>query len=186
MNIGLCAGDQTAMIKLALSVVAVAAVATLGDFAWYEFGVRHRVLAGVLHGAALLMAAGGALGWLGGRTGVGLVVGVAAGVLGALKYYALASVMREAALLGAWTVVWLLLAIGHGRLIERPARPWAGILVRGALAAIISGVTFYLISDVIWGRAPAGGRNYAVHFACWCFAWAPGLIAIGAPARVSR
>ena len=48
-------------------IVVVAAAATLGDFIWYTVGVRHTMVAGLVHGALLLTAVGGALGAASGR-----------------------------------------------------------------------------------------------------------------------
>jgi hypothetical protein len=174
------------MLKLVTGIVAVAAVATVGDYVWYEFGVKHRMAIGILHGAALLMAAGGALGWPAGRTVAGLGIGTGAGILGALTYYALVPSTGQAAMLAAWVTVWLLLALGRGRLVQTPPRPWTTTIASGVAAALLSGLSFYVISSMVWGRAPAGGRNYAQHFGCWLVAWAPGLLAIGARPRTSR
>ena len=41
------------MPTIVIGIVAVALAATLGDFIWYHFGVRHRALVGILHGAVL-------------------------------------------------------------------------------------------------------------------------------------
>src|SRR5262249_46605123 len=139
------------MVKLVTGVFVVAAVATFGDYVWFEIGVRHRMINGILHGAALLMAAGGALGWPGGRAAFGLGMGIAAGVLGALTYYALLPLLGQPAMLTAWVVVWLLLAIGEGRIVQRPTRGWRKILVSGLLAAVVSGVAFYAVSGIVWG-----------------------------------
>jgi hypothetical protein len=174
------------MVKLIAGILIVSAVATAGDYIWYAFDVRQTILIGVLHGALLLMSVGGALGWPAGRVVVGLEVGVGAGVVGALAYYALlGSVGGTAALLAAWATCWLVLAIGEGRWMQRTRRSWSEILSRGLIAAAVSGVTFYAISGTIWGRAPAGGRNYLQHFVAWIVAWAPGLLAIGLPTRRS-
>jgi hypothetical protein len=178
--------NRPPMLKMVIGIVAVAAVATVGDYVWYEFGVQDRMAIGILHGAALLMVAGAELGWPAGRTVAGLGIGIGAGILGALTYYALIPTTGQAAMLAAWVTVWLLLALGQGRLVQRPPRPWTTILARGVTAAMLSGLTFYVISSIVWGRAPAGGRNYAQHFACWLVAWAPGLLAIGARPRTSR
>jgi hypothetical protein len=32
--------------------------------------------------------------------------------------------------------------------------------------------------NILWGRPPAGGRNYVVQFFAWTFAWAPGLFTL--------
>ena len=174
------------MLKLISGVIVVAAIATFGDFIWYHFGVRHQMTVGVLHGAMLLMAAGGALGWPGGRLVTGLVMGIASGVAGALAYYALVGSIGQSAMLAAWCGVWLLLAASEGRLVQKPARPWTRILTSGVLAAVLSGIGFYAISGIVWGHGPANERNYVQHFACWLVAWVPGLLAIGLSPKGSR
>ncbi len=171
------------MVKLTLGILIVAVVSTAGDYIWYQYGVQHRMLVGVLHGALMLMAVGGALGWPPKRVVTGLQVGVGAGVLGALLYYAMAPALGYPAMFAAWGVVWLLLAYGEGRLLQVPARPWSAVLTRGVIAAAISGVAFYAIAGTVWGRPPAGGRSYFQHLVAWIVAWAPGMIAIGAPRR---
>ena len=50
--------------------------------------------------------------------------------------------------------------------------------MRGVLAAVFSGVAFFLVMNTLWGRPPATGRNYVVQFAAWVVAWAPGLLAL--------
>lgn len=167
------------MLNLLIGIVIVAGVSTLGDYIWYGIGVRDRMMAGIIHGALLLMSVGGVLGWPVRRTIAGLQVGVGAGVLGALAYYALAPGMGYPAMFAAWAIVWLLLAVGEGRILQRTRRPWLSVLVRGVTAAVLSGLAFYAISGTVWGRPPVGGRNYLHHFAAWIVAWAPGIIAIG-------
>jgi hypothetical protein len=44
--------------RLLLGIVLVAVVSTVGDYIWYHYGVRHQMVTGVLHGAALLAAVG--------------------------------------------------------------------------------------------------------------------------------
>ena len=56
------------------------------------------------------------------------------------------------------------------------------MLFRSA-AAVIAGLAFYLVMNTLWGRPPAGGRNYALQFVAWAFAWAPGLLILSAGAR---
>ena len=89
--------------------------------------------------------------------------------------------MGRRAMIAAWAVVWIVLAIGDGRIVRRV--PWGTVLLRGLAAAVLSGLTFYVMSGDLWGRAPAGGRNYAMQFARWVVAWAPGIIAIAWPPR---
>lgn len=156
--------------------VFVALVATLGDFIWFEYGVRHTTVHGILHGAVLLLAVGLVLGqhtgaWLRGAGG-----GVAAGVAGALAFYAVVGVAGYlGALIAAWVLMWMMLAAVAAWLrgeLMMPRR-WA---VPGVLAAVGSGITFYLVSG-IWTDHPEA-RNYVWHLVAWTMAWAPGIFAL--------
>jgi hypothetical protein len=46
------------------------------------------------------------------------------------------------------------------------------------VASILAGLAFYSVVNVLWGRPPAGGRNYLLQFAAWTVAWAPGILAL--------
>jgi hypothetical protein len=172
-------------MKIGLGILGVALVATLGDYTWYALHVRHSVLTGVIHGAVLLTTVGAVLGLDANRMWKGLPIGALAGVGGALAYYLLAAVVDRRpyglAIPAAWVTVWLLLAVLDGRWLRAPARrSWAEIAIRGALAAVFSGVAFFLVLNTLWGRPPASGKNYAVQFGAWVIAWAPGLLALTA------
>jgi len=159
-------------------IVVVALVSTAGDAVWYGLGVEHRMTAGILHGAVLLTAVGGVLGVAAGRLAAGLPLGAAAGVGGALVYYALAPVIGQSAMVAAWAALWIMLAVLDGVVLRRGARSAAEMLARGLVAALVGGLAFALVVGVIWGRPGAGGRNYLVTFAAWVVAWAPGLLAL--------
>jgi len=166
-----------------MSIALVAAAATAGDFVWYTYGVRHTMAAGLVHGALLLTTVGGVLGASSGRLVKGLPIGAMAGLGGALSYYALVTVMDRRtygmAIPAAWAIMWLLLATLDGRWLRAPLRrSWLEITGRALVAALTSGLAFYVVMDTLWGRAPAGGRNYALQFGAWTFAWAPGLLAL--------
>ncbi len=164
-----------------LGTLVVALVSTVGDYVWFETGVRHRVAVGVLHGAVLLTAVGGVLGAAAGRLPAGLPLGAAAGAGGALAYYALAPVTGSAAaMLVAWAALWLLLAWLDGRWLRRGVRSPRECLARGAAAAVVGGLAFAAVVGVLWGPPPAGGRDYLTQWLAWLLAWAPGLVAIGA------
>ena len=45
-------------MTIVAGIVVVAAEATLGDFIWYTVGVRHTMVAGLAHGALLLVRVG--------------------------------------------------------------------------------------------------------------------------------
>jgi hypothetical protein len=166
----------------------VAATATLADWVWYTFGC-HGIAAGVIHGALLLTAVGGALGAASGRLVRGLPIGTLAGIGGALFYFAIVATAGErayaAAIPAAWVVTWLALALLEGRWISPTRRSWLAIAVRGTAAALLSGIAFYLVLDRLWGAPPPGGRNYAVQLAAWAAAWAPGMLVLALRARRS-
>lgn len=156
--------------------VFVALVATLGDFIWFEYGVRHTALHGILHGAVLLLAVGLVLGHHAGKLGRGAVGGVAAGVAGALAFYAVDTVAGYlGALIAAWVFMWIVLAAVAAWLRGdlSAVSTWA---LPGVLAAIGSGLTFYLVSG-IWTDHP-DSRNYLWHLVAWTIAWAPGVFAL--------
>jgi len=170
-------------MKSIVGVLVVAAVATVGDFIWYTYGVRHTLLAGLTHGALLLAVVGAVLGAASGHILKGLPIGAIAGIGGATSYFVLVAVVDRrtygSAIPAAWVITWLILAALDGRWLRAPARrSWATIAGRGAVAAVIGGVAFYLVMNTLWGRPPAGGRNYVVQFFAWAFAWAPGLFAL--------
>jgi len=170
------------MTKLILGVLIAAAVTTASDYIWYEIGVAHRMVAGIITGIVMLMAAGGAIGWVAGRVVNGLVLGLLAGLIGALSYYAMQPALGRQAMFAAWASLWVILAIGEGRFLQSSRRSWSDVLARAAIAAVLSTVVFYAVWETLWGRAPAGGRNYALQFVRWVVVYAPGIIAIARPA----
>jgi hypothetical protein len=156
----------------------VALVATIGDYIWFEYGVRHTTLAGVVHGAALLLAVGLVLGHAAGAIARGSLGGIAAGVMGAGAFYAVAGTLGYlGGLIAAWAFMWIVLAAINAWLLHRVGHvgEW---LVRGAVAAVASGAAFYLVSGIWTDHAPEGGRNYVWHLVAWTIAWAPGLLAL--------
>src|SRR5580765_2076069 len=170
-------------MKTIAGVLVVAAVATIGDAIWYTYGVRHTILAGLVHGALLLTSVGAVLGAASGRVVKGLPIGALAGIGGATSYYVLVATMDRrtygSAIPAAWVMMWLILAALDGRWLRAPQRrTWAAVAGRGLAAAVLGGVAFYLVLNTLWGRPPAGGRNYVVQFFAWAFAWAPGLFAL--------
>ena len=181
-------------MKILLHILIVAAVATTGDFIWYTYGVRHSLVAGVIHGIVLLTSVGFVLGLACGRPVKGLPIGAIAGLGGALSYYVLVAIMDRrtygTAIPAAWVIMWFILAALEGRWLRAPnMRPWAEVAGRGLAAAVLGCIAFYLVLQTLWGKPPETGRNYAIQFLAWAFAWAPGIIALtwnrAAPPRES-
>lgn len=170
------------MLKIAAGILGVAATATLGDWVWDTFDACQGMAAGLIHGAVLLTVLGGALGAASGRLLRGLPVGTLAGTGGALAYYGFVAAFgpraSEAAIPAAWVVTWLLMALLEGRWLAPTRRAWPAIAARGTAAAVLSGIAFTLVLEQLWGTPPTGGRNYALQFAAWAAAWAPGMLVL--------
>ena len=83
------ASPISSLTKAVAGILVVAAAATCGDFIWYTYGVRHTMVAGLVHGALLLTAVGAVLGAASGRVLKGLPLGALAGIGGAASYYVL-------------------------------------------------------------------------------------------------
>jgi len=170
-------------MKIVIGILGVALVATLGDYIWYTLQIPHNIATGITYGVVVLTAVGAVLGLDAGRVVKGLPIGALAGVGGALTYYLLVALVDRrtygSAIPASWVALWLIVAVLDGRWLRAPQRrPWMEIAIRGALAAVVSGVSFYLVMNTLWGRPPATGRNYAVQFCAWTVAWAPGLLAL--------
>ena len=152
----------------------MAAVTTAGDYAWFQFGIRHTWQAGVLHGVILLGTLGAFLGVQSRKAAMGAVGGLVAGALGALAFYALARWLGLAAMFAAWSLVWIGLAAFDARVLRgESGSRW---VIRGLVAAVAGGLAFYAVSGV-WTQH-AENPNYGWHFVAWLIAWWPGLAAL--------
>jgi hypothetical protein len=170
-------------MKIGVGILGVALVATLSDYTWYTLNVRHSITTGIIHGAVLLTAVGAVLGLVANRVLKGLPIGALSGIGGALIYYLLVALVDRRtygmAIPASWVAMWLLLAVLDGRWLRAPQRrQWREIAMRGVVAAVLSGIAFFLVLNTLWGHPPATGKNYVVQFAAWVVAWAPGLLAL--------
>jgi hypothetical protein len=169
-------------MRILLGILGVALVATLCDYTWYANHVPHNMITGITYGVVLLMVVGAVLGFDAGHVLKGLPIGALAGLGGALTYYLLIAIMDKrtygSAIPVSWVALWFIISSLDGRWLRAPRRSWREIAIRGALAAVLSGLSFYLVLTTLWGRPSATGRNYALQFGAWIVAWAPGLLAI--------
>ena len=162
------------MLHAVLAALALASVMTLGDFAWAALGIRHRALYGVIHGAVMCLSLGLAIGIRVRRPAPAAVAGPLIGVTAAAAFYLLAPKLGWGAMFPAWMLLWMLFAF-----LQRLLVPGEGIgtaMKRGILAALLSGLAFYLISD-IWIHE-AAHPSLAAHFGAWTFAFLPGFAAL--------
>jgi hypothetical protein len=149
-------------------------VATLGDFVWAYWKVRHTTLYGVIHGAVFCLAIGAAIGVRTGRVVPAAVAGPFVGVLAAAVFYLLVPTLRMAAMFPAWMLFWVCFALLQRQLREEPM---GRAVARGLAAAVLSGVAFYMISG-IWTGGSAAAPNYLRNFLSWTFAFFPGFLSL--------
>jgi hypothetical protein len=157
------------------SALFAAVIMTLGDFVWASQLLRHQMVYGLLHGAGLCLALGLALGVPANKPLTGAFGGLAVGILSAVSFYVLAPVMRHSAMFASWVLLWIMLAL-LDRMLQGGKRV-SSALIRGALAAVGSGLAFYAISGM-WDNWNPQTINYADHFLRWAFAFLPGFLAL--------
>lgn len=162
------------MVAAVLAALFLGAVATLGDFVWAHWAVRHRPVYGLIHGAVFGLAIGSAIGIRNGRLLPAAAGGLIVLVLCGGVFYALAPVLRMGAMFPAWMLFWICFALLQRQLRPEPMRDAIG---RGLVAAVLSGAAFYAISGIWTDREP-GGPNYARNLLLWTFAFFPGFAAL--------
>jgi hypothetical protein len=153
--------------------LALAALSTVADFVWATWITEHRTVFGLIHGTVIFLSLGLVLGVVTGRPLPGALGGALVGILGAAAFYLISPLIGFSAMVIAWFGIWLGLAALYGWL-RGTVR---GVAARGVLAAIASGLAFYLISG-IWRPFNPQGLDYAVHFAAWTLAFLPGFAAL--------
>jgi hypothetical protein len=158
----------------------IAAVSTLGDFIWANFGLQNRPLNGILHGALLFLCIGLYLGALGKKrlTGAlaGAGIGAAIGGLAAGTFYLIRPTVGRSAMFFLWFATWIALGFLNERLTNGEINTRAAV-GRGVLASVGSGAAFYLVSG-IWFPFHPQGWDYLAHFAAWTAAYLPGFAAL--------
>jgi hypothetical protein len=163
------------MVHALIASFCLAAVMTLGDFAWAALHIQHRVAYGLIHGAAMCLCLGLAIGIRARKPLAAAIAGPVIGVIAALVFYALARPLGWGALFPAWMLLWLLFAVLQQKLENKDRSATA--LMRGIAAALLSGGAFYLISG-IWTRDSHEHPRLVFHFAAWSFAFLPGFAAL--------
>ena len=124
-----------------IASLCLGAVMALGDFAWAALHIKHRVVNGVLHGAAMCLCLGLAIGIRAGKPLAAAIAGPVIGVIAALVFYALARPLGWSAMFPAWMLLWVLFAVLQQKL-ENKDRGTA--LMRGIAAALLSGAVYDL------------------------------------------
>ena len=168
---------QHAWRFIVLGTVALAALNTLGDWIWAVYIPRGQMIHGVVHGAVLWMALGIVLGQAAGTTRAvwrGVSGQLVIGLLVSASFYPLFRLIGWTAMVIDWMLLWILTG-WLNRWLRESREPLSRSVIRGVMAAVFSGLAFYAVSD-IWTTAHEGG--YLWNFACWLFAFFPGLFAM--------
>ena len=151
----------------------LATLSTIADYVWFLDIPRHQVLSGSIHGAALFSALGAYLGWRKGKLAVGLLGGLASGVIAALSFYALAPFGGYNMMLVSWLILWIMLAglqtYLDGRLDAVKA------LARGLVTAIAAALGFGVVLFQLYRGWPPETFSVFRHFVAWSMAYLPGL-----------
>ena len=166
------------LLHAVLSSLALAAVMTFGDFAWERFGIQHKVVNGIVHGATMCLALGLALGAPRGQAARGAAAGLGVGVAAAASFYVLAMAMGYSAMFVSWMALWMGFGLLHGRALGEPRTSVPEALVRGAVAAVGSGLAFWAISGIWSHPHREGGPDYLRNFGSWTTAFLPGFLAL--------
>lgn len=166
---------RRALLYALLAAALLGAVSTLGDFVWANWQLRHRMVYGLIHGAAICLCVGAMIGARAGALATGAAAGPVVGLVAAGAFYLLAPALGYRAMFPAWMLFWLFFGGLQGLLTGD--RRLAPAVARGLAAAVLSGIAFYLVSGM-WTRPPRGGPDYPVFFLKWTFAFFPGFLAL--------
>ena len=161
------------LIPALVGSLLLATLSTIADYVWFLDIPRHQVLSGSIHGASLFAALGAYLGWRKGKLGVGLLGGLASGVIAALSFYALAPLGGYNMMLVSWLILWIMLAglqtYLDGRLNVAKA------LGRGVVTAIAAALGFSVVLFQLYRGWPPETFSVFRHFVAWSMAYLPGL-----------
>ena len=162
-----------------LGSLLLAALSTVGDLVWALWIPNGRMIHGVVHGAIIFLALGLVLGLAaGGGSAVrrAMSVELVIGVLISASFYPLYRLIGPASLFVTWMALWIATAL-LDRTLREPRPALGTALLRGTVAAVLSGLAFWAVSG-IWTNPAPGGPNLAWHFLCWTFAFLPGFLAL--------
>jgi hypothetical protein len=156
--------------------LAMAAVSTVGDFIWANWIARPRMIFGLTHGTVLFLCMGFYLGAIARKPAIGAVAGALIGFIAAGSFYLLAPLAGYSVMFFVWVALWAAFGALH-RWLQRERGTVRHTFLRGAAAALSSGLAFYAISG-IWRPFHPHGWDYGVHFVAWTIAFLPGFLAL--------
>lgn len=167
-------GIRSALIGASI----MALTSAFADAFWAAAIPEHRTIYGLVHGAIVL----GMLGYVLARLGearrplLAAVAGMLIGLGAAALFYIAFALLGSPALVIAWMALWLAFAFLNEAIF--PARETGSrALTRGVVAAVASGLAFWLVSGM-WIGEHDPGPLYTRNVAYWFLAFLPGFAAL--------
>ena len=164
------------MREALVGALVTAAVSTLGDYLWKNALPHGQPIYWFAHAIVLFATIGACLGWPSRKPLAGALGAIAIGCMATAGFYVLQPLMGYSALFLLFVLMWVGLGLLTGRVLQG-RRGMTDVLVRSLLAAIGSGLGFYLISG-IWMPFNPHGWDYAKHFVYWSLAYLPAFAAL--------
>lgn len=156
----------------------MALTSAFADAFWAAAIPEHRTIYGLVHGALVLGMLGYVLARLGGAGRrllaalAGMLIGLGAGAF----FYVAFALIGSPALVLAWMALWLAFAFLDEAIF--PAHETKSrALTRGVVAAMASGLAFWLVSGM-WIGEHDPGVLYSRNVAYWFVAFLPGFAAL--------
>ena len=167
---------MTGIVASIGGALVMAAVSTLGDFIWANWIARHRMILASRTVRFFSCAWAFYLGATARRPAIGAIAGALIGFSAAGSFYLLVPLTGYSVMFFVWIALWAAFA-GLYRWLQRERATVRDTFLRGAAAALSSGLAFYAISG-IWRPFHPRGWDYAVHFLSWTVAFLPGFLAL--------
>jgi hypothetical protein len=164
------------MREALVGAVVTAAVSTLGDYLWANVLPHGQPIYWFVHAIVLFMTVGACLGLPSRKPIAGAVGAAAIGCAATAGFYFLQPIMGYSAMFLLFVLLWVGLGLLTGLWLQG-RRDVTHVLVHSVLAAVGSGLVFYLISG-IWMPFNPHGWDYARHFVYWTIAYLPGFAAL--------
>ena len=154
-----------------------AAVSTLGDYLWKNVLPHGLPIYWFAHAIVLFSTVGVCLGLPSNKPLAGALGAVAIGCLATAGFYFLQPLMGYAAMFLLFFALWFGLGVLTGRVLQRRDSIERRSSCAALLAAVGSGLGFYVISG-IWMPFNPQGLDYVKHFVYWTIAYLPGFAAL--------
>jgi hypothetical protein len=160
-----------------IGALVTAAVSTVGDHLWANVLPHGQPIYWFAHGALLFMTVGFCLGRPFHKPLIGALGAAAIGCAATAGYWVLQPFIGYTAMPVLFVALWIGLGVLTGRVLQK-GLSMRRVLLRSVVAAIGSGLGFYLAISSIWMPFDPRGWDYARHFVYWTVAYLPGFAAL--------